>query len=101
MKRRARSFGGWNGGLIDPDIRNDFVQHNMSSALGLERVWRRDENIEIPGSPGWTERRLAGEVTWSGVPASKMAELQRWSRKWRGDTHWDTLWAKQQGAAPE
>ena len=96
MKRPARSFGGWNGGLIDTDVRNDFVQHNMSSSLGLERVWRMDEGVELPGSPGWAERRLRGEVTWTGVPPEQMAELQAWSRKWRGESHWDTLWAKQQ-----
>ena len=102
MKRPARTFGGWNGGLIDTDVRNDFVQHNMSSALGLERAWRREMGVELPGSPGWTERRLRGEVEWSGVPADEMATLQAWSRRWRGETHWDTLWAKEQagGAAP-
>jgi hypothetical protein len=96
MKRPARSFGGWNGGLLDPDVRNDFVQHNMSSALGLERAMRREQNSTIPGSPGWTEKRLAGEVTWSGVPPEQMKKLQTWSRKMRGDSHWDELWAEQQ-----
>ena len=95
MKRPGRAFGGWNGGLLDMDVRNDFVQHNMSSAIGLERNWRLDNGEVLPGGPGWIEGRLDGTKTWTGVPPDRMESLQAWSRKWRGETHWDKLWAKQ------
>jgi hypothetical protein len=91
MKRQGRSFGGWNGGLLDPDVRNDFVQHNMSSALGLERVLRKEQGVELPGAPGWTERRLKGEVTWSGVPPEEMKALQAWERAMRGPSRWEEV----------
>ncbi len=96
MKRPARAFGGWNGGLLDMDVRNDFVQHNMSATIGLERSWRLEQNETLPGGPGWIEGRLDGTKAFTGVPAEQMETLQAWSRTWRGENHWDELWAKQQ-----
>ena len=87
MRDRGRAFGGWNGGLLDMDVRNDFVQHNMSSLLGLERFLRVRNGETIPGGPGWTERHLEGEA-WSGISAEKMADLRAETIRYRGASKW-------------
>ena len=89
MKDRAKAFGGWNGGLLDTDVRNDFVQHNMSSLLGLERYVRARDGEVLPGGPGWTEKYLAGEVTWDGIPADEMATLREATMRYRGANRWE------------
>ncbi len=89
MEDRAKTFGGWAGGLIDVDIRNDFVQHNMSSLLGYERLLLRREGVELPGGPGWMERRLDG-LEFAGISADEMARLRAESLRYRGETYWDT-----------
>jgi len=88
IKNRARAFGGWNGGLLDSSIRNDFVQHNMSSLLGLERFLRAREGEVIPGGPGWTERYLGGEE-FSGIPAEEMTKLRAETLRYRGPSKWE------------
>jgi hypothetical protein len=88
IKDRAKAFGGWNGGLLDPNVRNDFVQHNMSSLLGLERFLRARDGETIPGGPGWTERYLGGEE-FTGIPAEEMAKLRSETLRYRGKTKWE------------
>ena len=88
MKNPALAFGGWNGGLLDMDVRNDFVQHNMSSVLGLERHLRRADGVTLPGGPGWMEKRLAG-TDFPGIPAGEMAALRAASLRYRGPTIWE------------
>ncbi len=89
MKNRPKAFGGWNGGLLDMDVRNDFVQHNMSALIGAERYLRRHAGVELPGGPGYTERVLAGEVDWSGIPAEELATLREATVRYRGETRWE------------
>ncbi len=89
MPDPAKAFGGWNGGLLDMDVRNDFVQHNMSSVLGFERHLRRGEGVTLPGGPGWTEKRLAG-TDLPGIPASELAPLRAASLRHRGRTIWES-----------
>jgi len=88
MKDPARAFGGWNGGLLDMDVRNDFVQHNMSSALGLERHLRRADGVALPGGPGWMEKRLAG-TDFPGIPADELATLREATVRYRGPSIWE------------
>ena len=89
MKNRKKAFGGWNGGLLDTDIRNDFVQHNMSALIGAERYLRHLTGTELPGGPGYTERRLAGSVAWEGIPAEELAILREATMRYRGATRWE------------
>jgi hypothetical protein len=88
VKNRKKSFGGWNGGLMDMSIRNDFVQHNMSAVLETERQLRRKKGETVPGGPLWTDRWLAGE-RFPGVEAEKMAELRAATMRFRGPGIWD------------
>ena len=88
MKNRAKAFGGWNGGLLDMDVRNDFVQHNMSAVLGAERHLLRKTGVVLPGGPGWMEKRLAGS-DFAGIPAEELAQLREATVRYRGATHWD------------
>ena len=89
IKNRPKAFGGWNGGLLDMEIRNDFVQHNMSSLIGLERHLRRKAGTELPGGPGYTERAVAGTVEWSGVPPEQLEQLRAATMRYRGATRWE------------
>lgn len=98
-KNPSKAFGGWNGGLLDTSVRNDFVQHNMSSILGLERHLREADSVILPGGPRWTERNLGGE-TFAGIPADEMTKLRVWTDKYRGDTRWEKL-ARSQAEAIE
>ena len=88
IENRPKAFGGWNGGLLDMDIRNDFVQHNMSSLLGLERHLRLAQDQRLPGGPGWTEQVLEG-ARFEGIPDEKMAELRADTVRYRGLTRWE------------
>ena len=74
--------------MLDPNVRNDFVQHNMSSLLGLERFLRARDGETIPGGPGWTERYLGGEE-FTGIPAEEMAKLRSETLRYRGKTKWE------------
>ena len=98
-RNRAKTFGGWNGGLIDVSIRNDFVQHNMSAVLGNERhLAYRTRQEELPGGPIWTQLNLKGQ-TYDGVPPEKMKELRADSVRYRGETLWEKRWTRMQEQA--
>lgn len=97
MRSRGKAFGGWNGGLIDMDIRNDFVQHNMSAVIGAERLLLRKAGVVVPGGPGWMEKRLAG-TDFPGIPAEQMASLREATLRFRGATRWEE--AERQPGAP-
>ncbi len=89
-RNQSKTFGGWNGGLLDSAVRNDFVQHNMSSILGLERHLREADGVDLPGGPRWTERNLGGE-TFDGIPEAEMDALRAWTKHYRGETRWEKL----------
>ena len=88
MKNPAKAFGGWNGGLLDMDVRNDFVQHNMSALLGAERHLLRKAGVALPGGPGWMEKRLAGG-DFPGIPANELDRLRSATLRYRGTTRWE------------
>ena len=88
LSGKRTAFGAFNGGLLDTDIRNDFVQHNMSSLLGAERHLLRQDGVVTPGGPGWMEKRLEGTV-YPGIAESELATLRADSRRYRGETIWE------------
>ena len=98
MSNRPKAFGGFNGGLLDMDVRNDFVQHNMSSLLGLERHLQRKSGRVVPGGPGWMEKRLEG-ADYPGIPADQMAALREASLRYRGETRWEEELEKEEKAS--
>jgi hypothetical protein len=49
----SRAAGGIGEGLVATWVRNDFVQHNLSALLGMERHLRAKEGVELPGGPEW------------------------------------------------
>jgi hypothetical protein len=93
IKNRKKAFGGWNGGLIDTEIRNDFVQHNMSAILGTERLmaWRARKE-ELPGGPVWSRLNVDEQRTHPGLTAEQSARLHEASARYRGDTLWERRW---------
>ncbi|MBN95083.1 MAG: hypothetical protein CL928_13615 [Deltaproteobacteria bacterium] len=96
MPNPAKAFGAFNGGLLDTDVRNDFVQHNMSSLLGAERHLLRQKGVVVPGGPGWMEKRLKG-TAYPGVPKAELTTLRADSLRYRGETKWEKM-AQDQGA---
>lgn len=102
IKNKKKAFGGWNGGLLDVDIRNDFVQHNMSAVLGAERhmAWF-DRQQMLPGGPQWTKKNLAEGLRWEGPSDEQSQTLHADTWRYRGDNYWETQWKDQQaGEAP-
>lgn len=88
MPNPAKAFGAFNGGLLDTDVRNDFVQHNMSALLGAERHLLRQDGVVVPGGPGWMEKRMEGTV-YPGLAEAKLAPLRADSLRYRGETVWE------------
>lgn len=82
------AVGAFYGGLIDVTIRNDYVQHNLSAILGLERLARLDAGERLPGDPTWT---LADQEAFNGLSERQIAELQAFTRRIRGDMLWDRV----------
>ena len=80
MPNPARAFGA--------DVRNDFVQHNMSSLLGAERHLLRHDGMVAPGGPGWMEKRLDG-TEYPGIEQGELTELREASLRYRGETIWE------------
>jgi len=98
MPNRAKAFGAFNGGLLDTSTRNDFVQHNMSSLLGYERHLLRKESVEVPGGPGWMEKRLEG-TEYPGLAEDALARLRAETLRYRGVTYWEKQAAEATEAA--
>ena len=99
MKNRPKAFGGWNGGLLDMDIRNDFVQHNMSAVIGLERHLLLAQGVSVPGGPDWMAQVLAG-TRYEGLSDSDLATLREASLRYRGETLWEER-ARESEQTPE
>ena len=99
VKNKKKAFGGWDGGLIDTDIRNDFVQHNMSAVIGTERhMAYRARKEELAGGPIWTRLNLDDGLKHPGVPPEQMQTLREATNRYRGDTRWETKWKEMQAA---
>ena len=99
IKNKRKAFGGWNGGLIDTEIRNDFVQHNMSAVLGTERhMAYRARKEELTGGPIWTRLNLDQQKTHPGLTAEQSEKLHAASQRYRGDTLWEKRWKASLGA---
>ena len=99
VKNKKKAFGGWDGGLIDTDIRNDFVQHNMSAVIGTERhMAYRARKEELAGGPIWTRLNLDDGLKHAGVPPEQMQTLREATNRYRGDTRWETKWKEMKAA---
>lgn len=86
MPRPAAAVGGFSGGIMDPDLRNDYTQHNLSSVLGLERHLRAREGVVLPGGPTWSWAR---QRAWSPPPARQVSTWLEPVRHFRGPLVWD------------
>ncbi len=82
----ALVVGGFSGGLMDVDLRNDFTQHNLSAVLGAERHLR--EGVTLPGGPGWSAVQQGPYEPFLG---GKLAEHLAPLRGIRGAHRWDPL----------
>lgn len=65
--------GGWAGGILDTSIRNDFVQHNLSAILGLERILAKRAGTTLPGGPSW--HGSPAQKTWRALPDDARSPL--------------------------
>lgn len=86
MPSPARAVGAFHGGIVDLTIRNDYVQHNLSSLLGFERLLRLEAGEVLPGAP---EQTAAEQRAFPGLPAERLAALQAEMVAIRGPTRWE------------
>lgn len=86
MRAPERAVGAFHGGIVDLTIRNDYVQHNLSALLGLERHMRRDQGERLPGAPEQTRAELQA---FPGLTPERLAELRRPLFEVRGATSWE------------
>jgi len=85
MPRPGAVVGGFSGGIMDLDLRNDFTQHNLSSVLGTERHLRGGV---LPGGPLWS---FALQDTFEPSDTAGMDELLQPLRSIRGSHKWDAV----------
>lgn len=86
MPSPERAVGAFYGGIVDLTIRNDFVQHNLSAVLGLERIMRMERGEEVPGAPDQT---ASAQRAFPGVARDRLEALQRELVAIRGETRWE------------
>lgn len=79
----GKVVGGFAGGIMDLDLRNDFTQHNLSSVLGLERHLR---DGSLPGGPTWSWAR---QEPYGPGAAPPVDQLLGPLRSIRGMHRWD------------
>ncbi|MEE9384077.1 MAG: beta-L-arabinofuranosidase domain-containing protein [Nannocystaceae bacterium] len=94
VRNQSKTLGAFNGGLIDTSVRNDFVQHNMSAVLGLERHLRKKNGIALPGGPAWTRDAMQG-ATFPGIGGARMDQLRAATLRYRGKDRWVKLAASE------
>jgi len=63
-----KALGGLREGIYENDIRNDFVQHNLSGFLGVERHLLAEQGITVPGGPEWGRDVVAKGKAFEGLP---------------------------------
>ena len=66
-----KALGGLREGIYENDIRNDFVQHNLSRFLGVERHLLAEQGIAVPGGPAWGRDQVAKGKVFEGLPPEK------------------------------
>ena len=86
----ARAMGGIPDGHTGTTVRNDFVQHNLSGLLGMERHLRAADGVTLPGGPNWTGS--------ARIPSPEdLVRWQGWRDEWGAGP---TLIWPQQGSTP-
>jgi len=66
-----KALGGLREGIYENDIRNDFVQHNLSGFIGVERHLLAEQGIVVPGGPEWGRDYVAKGVAFEGLAPDK------------------------------
>jgi len=64
-----KALGGLRAGAFENDIRNDYVQHNLSGWLGVERILLAERSVKVPGGPEWHEMISKDGNPFQGYPA--------------------------------
>ncbi len=62
-----KALGGMKEGLYENAIRNDYVQHNLSGLIGVERHLAEDQGIALPGGPIWGRDKVAKGYVFPGL----------------------------------
>jgi len=62
-----KALGGFKAGIYENDIRNDYVQHNLSGMLGVERHLAEEQGIVLPGGPIWGREKVAKGIVFEGL----------------------------------
>ncbi len=62
-----KALGGFKENIVQNPIRNDYVQHNLSGLIGVERHLAADEGIELPGGPAWGRDKVARGIVFAGA----------------------------------
>ncbi len=61
-----KALGGLKEGIFENAIRNDYVQHNLSALIGVERHLAEDQGIRLPGGPIWGRDKVAKGIVFAG-----------------------------------
>ena len=62
-----KALGGLREGIYENDIRNDFVQHNLSGFIGVERLLLAEQGLTVPGGPAWGRDHVARGKVFEGL----------------------------------
>jgi hypothetical protein len=88
MVEPQEAVGGFAGGLVSLGIRNDFVQHNLSSILGAERHLLAKSGTIVPGGPVWSRRAAIGS-TFNGLEPQTLQTYRSPLVGLRGLSRWE------------
>lgn len=75
LSNPRKALGGLKEGIYENSIRNDYVQHNLSGWIGVERHLRIEEGIELPGGPAWSRKVNKEGIVFQGYPAPDSGEV--------------------------
>lgn len=75
LRNPRKALGGLKEGIYENAIRNDYVQHNLSGFIGVERHLRAQDGIELPGGPAWSRKVNAEGIVFQGYPAPGSGEV--------------------------
>ncbi len=62
-----KALGGLREGIYENGIRNDYVQHNLSGFIGVERHLLADQGVLVPGGPAWSRDYVAKGKVFEGL----------------------------------
>ena len=62
-----KALGGFKESIVQNPIRNDYVQHNLSGLIGVERHLAEADGVELPGGPAWGRDKVARGIVFGGA----------------------------------